>query len=80
MDDAPIPLMTEGKPRPESATSAATEPVVAPIAPAPASPARPHSWGGLIGIVIIVSLIITAAFYSWGERLAAQPVPVEVAE
>ncbi len=34
------------------------------------------SWGGLIGIIIIVGLILTAALYSWGERID-EPVPVD---
>lgn len=33
------------------------------------------SWGGLIGIILIVLLIIMAAFYSWGERLETQTPP-----
>ncbi|MES2994522.1 MAG: hypothetical protein V4681_00600 [Patescibacteria group bacterium] len=31
------------------------------------------SWGGLIGIVMIVGLILTAALYSWGERMEPAP-------
>lgn len=79
MDDAPIPLMTDAKRHAEAApTEAPAEPAEAPMPPAP-SPVHPHNWGGLIGIIIIVSLIITAALYSWGERLATEP-PVQTTE
>jgi uncharacterized membrane protein (DUF485 family) len=40
-------------------------------APAPA-PARKKSWGGLIGILLIVAAIIVGALYSWGERIALE--------
>lgn len=70
---------------------------IAPVSEAPSMPAvvvesvatpspsarKEGGWGGLIGIILIVFVIIVAAFYSWGERLALQEsgyTPVEGAE
>jgi len=35
-------------------------------------PARNASWGGVVGILLIVAVIILGAFYTWGERIAVQ--------
>ena len=64
-----------------SSTPTTDAPVTISDAPAPvvvqtSTPSK-AGWGGLIGIILIVGLIITAAFYSWGERLASQPAVVE---
>lgn len=34
--------------------------------------ARNASWGTMIVIVIILTMIVTAALYSWGERVAEE--------
>ena len=34
--------------------------------------ASQQSWGVVISIVIIVSMIIIGAFYAWGERIATE--------
>lgn len=40
------------------------------LASAAPSTNKKGSWGGLIGILLIVLAIILGAFYSWGERMA----------
>ena len=30
------------------------------------------SWGAIISIAIILTMVIVGAFYSWGERLSQQ--------
>ena len=39
-----------------------------PGVPSPAA----QSWGVVISIVVIVSMIIIGAFYTWGKRVAEQ--------
>lgn len=34
--------------------------------------ARNASWGTMIVIVVILTMIVTAALYSWGERVAEE--------
>ena len=56
-------------------------PVITPpaaVAAPEATPAAKSSWGGVIAILLIVGLIVTAAFYSWGERLATQSATTNV--
>lgn len=48
--------------------------------PAPATPKAKGGWGAIIAIFLIVALIITAAFYSWGERLATEQSLEEIAK
>ena len=39
--------------------------------PPPGTPSpKAQSWGVVISIVIIVLMIVTGAFYSWGQRIA----------
>lgn len=46
--------------------------------PAPASlETRKHSYGGLIGILLIVGVIVFGAFYVWGERIALEEAASE---
>ncbi|HEX5774452.1 MAG TPA: hypothetical protein VFY28_00605 [Candidatus Paceibacterota bacterium] len=53
--------------------SPAAEPSSGTPAPAaPAAPPRKKSWGGLIGILLIVAAIVLGALYSWGERIALE--------
>lgn len=74
--DSPIPFITEKKAAPvvvETPPAPAPFPAAATVEP---TPTTKGAWGGIIGIFLIVVLIITAAFYSWGERLATQ-TPIE---
>ena len=45
-----------------------------PATPTPSLPGVPspaqQQWGVVISIVIIVMMIITGAFYAWGQRIA----------
>ncbi|MEK7510643.1 MAG: hypothetical protein AAB582_00190 [Patescibacteria group bacterium] len=79
--DSPIPFMREKEVVPVAETVPVIPPVMAaaPIVETPeAVPAAKGGWGGVIGIILIVGLIVTAAFYSWGERLATQTATPEV--
>ncbi len=42
--------------------------------------AKQQSWGALISIVVIVGMIITGAFYAWGERIAEERALIVPAE
>lgn len=42
------------------------------VASTPKNPARKGSWGGIIGIFLIMLVIVMGAFYSWGERMAME--------
>ena len=46
------------------------EPLLPPGVPSP----KAQSWGTLISIIIIVLMIITGAFYAWGNRIAQNNV------
>ncbi|MEK9184205.1 MAG: hypothetical protein AAB892_00540 [Patescibacteria group bacterium] len=59
-----------------SASADASSSVIIPAVTTGGKSAEKGSWGGLIGIIIIVGLILTAALYSWGERID-EPVPVD---
>jgi len=44
-----------------------------PSLPQPGTPSpQQQQWGVIISIVIIVLMIVTGAFYAWGQRIAQQ--------
>lgn len=70
----------ENEPAPNLPSAAPVSPVLAPAVPAMPSQ-KQQSWGVVISIVVIVLMIVTGAFYAWGERIAeerALSVPNEV--
>lgn len=51
----------------------AIEPVFQPGTPSP----KQQQWGVFISIVVIVLMIITGAFYAWGQRIAQNETPAD---
>ncbi|HYF29141.1 MAG TPA: hypothetical protein VEA36_02110 [Candidatus Paceibacterota bacterium] len=86
----PQPIVPVAEPRPVIPPPPPPRPLPPPIPPppipppvvkpAPATPKAKGGWGAIIAIFLIVALIITAAFYSWGERLATEQSLEEIAK
>lgn len=41
---------------------------------------KQQQWGVVISIVIIVLMVIIGAFYAWGQRIAQNQYPTEIAQ
>jgi len=48
-----------------------------PLLPSGTPSQKQQSWGVVISIVVIVFMIVTGAFYSWGKRIAEVSVPAD---
>ena len=50
-----------------------TQPTPPASAVANAERAKNASWGAIISILIILGMVVMAAFYAWGQRIAENP-------
>jgi len=43
--------------------------------PSPESKQKQASWGAIIVILLIVTMVVVGAFYAWGQRTAETTAP-----